>query len=263
VADVARLPAAASRRPTPARELTAAIAFLTRIPVRVPAGSMPSTGAAAFGAVGLMLGIAASLPLVLAGPAHSLLAATGALAVLAALSGGLHLDGLGDTIDALAAGSARAEQARTDPRAGAAGVVAIVLVLVLEVAALGELAADGGLIAPAAVLAATVASRVAAPVWAVGPGARRTGTSGLGSWFSAETRPAAALVAIASGLLVLAVLVSAVGPRILLAAGAGALAAAVLGSLVIRARGQLDGDGYGFVIETTFAAILVAAALVG
>jgi adenosylcobinamide-GDP ribazoletransferase len=263
VADVARRPAAATGRPSRARELIAAIAFLTRIPVRVPAGSVPSTGAAAFGVVGLMLGIAASVPLLLAGSAHPLVSAIGAVALLAGLSGGLHLDGLGDTVDALAAGSARAEQARSDPRAGAAGVVAIVLVLLLEGAALGELAADGGLIAPAAVLAATVASRVAAPVWAIWPGARRGAIPGLGTWFSAETRPVAALVAVASGLVVLGVLVVVVGPWILLAAGSGTSAAAVLGALVIRARGQLDGDSYGFLIETTFASIVLAAALVG
>jgi adenosylcobinamide-GDP ribazoletransferase len=252
-----------SRRGSPARELAAAIGFLTRIPVRPAYGAAPTTGAAAFGIVGLLLGLAASVPLVLAGAGHPLLGATGAVAILAALSGGLHLDGLGDTVDALAAGAGRAEEARTDPRAGAAGVVAIVIVLLLGVSALAELAAPGGLFAPAVLVAAAVISRAAAPVWAVAASEWAGRSGGLGSWFSTETRPAAALVAVVSAIIFLAVLGAAVGPRIVIASGAGLLVSAVLGTFVIRSRNQLDGDGHGFLIETTFAAILVAAALVG
>jgi adenosylcobinamide-GDP ribazoletransferase len=263
VADVPAPAVLGIPRGSPARELVAAIGFLTRIPVRPADGAAPTTGAAAFGVLGLLLGLAASVPIALVGAGHPLLGATAAIGILAVLSGGLHLDGLGDTVDALAAGAGRAEVARTDPRAGAAGVVAIVIVLLLGVAALAELAAAGGMLAPAVLVAAAVASRVAAPAWAVAVGARAGRSGGLGSWFSSGTRPAGALVAVASALIVLAVLVAAVGPRIVIASGAGVLVAAVLGAFVVRSRRQLDGDGYGFLIETTFAAILVAAALVG
>ena len=57
------------------------------------------------------------------GQGHPGPAAISALAIVAILSGGLHLDGLADTSDALAAPAGAADRARTDPRAGTAGVV--------------------------------------------------------------------------------------------------------------------------------------------
>jgi cobalamin synthase len=46
-----------------------------------------------------------------------------------------------------------------------------------------------------------------------------------------------------------------------LASLAGLVAAAILGLVLVRLRGQLDGDGYGAIIELTFAAIVLSAAL--
>ena len=42
---------------------------------------------------------------------------------------------------------------------------------------------------------------------------------------------------------------------------AGAVVATALTLAVVRWRGQLDGDGYGFAIEATFALVLVSAVL--
>ena len=55
------------------------------------------------------------------GQGHPGPAAISALAIVAILSGGLHLDGLADTSDALAAPAGAADRARTDPRAGIFG----------------------------------------------------------------------------------------------------------------------------------------------
>ena len=107
--------------------MTAAIALLTRVPVRTD-GHAPA-GAAAFGLVGAVLGLAARSAL-LAGAAP-LPGAVLALAVLAIASGALHLDGLADTADALVApttptppsgppGSARRSRRRRRDRAGPA-----------------------------------------------------------------------------------------------------------------------------------------------
>ena len=69
--------------------------------------------------------------------------------LLAAVSGGLHLDGLADTADALVAPDAyAAERAREDPSVGPGGAVALLVVLGAEVAALasrdGVVGARGG-----------------------------------------------------------------------------------------------------------------------
>ena len=79
------------------------------------------------------------------------------------LTGGLHLDGLMDTSDGLAAGQARCLEAMDDSRVGASGVQAVVIVLLVQLAALSQLG-DG---APGALMLASVAGRVA-PLWAMG-----------------------------------------------------------------------------------------------
>lgn len=78
------------------------------------------------------------------------------------LSGGLHHDGLMDTSDGLAAGVERRLIAMEDSRVGASGVLALVMVLFLEVAALIRL----GSAAPIALLLAGFWARVA-PLWAM------------------------------------------------------------------------------------------------
>ena len=79
------------------------------------------------------------------------------------LSGGLHHDGLMDTSDGLAAGAERRLIAMEDSRVGASGVLALVMLLFLEVAALFRLGSS----APIALLLAGFWGRVA-PLWAMG-----------------------------------------------------------------------------------------------
>ncbi len=245
------------------QELAAAVAFLTRLPVRGLVAGRERTGAAAFGLVGLLLGGAAAVPLALLGAAHPLIGAVAAMAVLQVLAGAFHLDGLADTADALAAPPGRADPARTDPRAGTAGVTAIAVSLALDVVALGDLAARDVLVAACAVVAAAVASRATAPIWAVAVGRARSPRHGLAAWFSEAVTGADAAVAFLSLLVVELVLVEVAGPRVLIATVLGLGAAGVVGAAIVRLRRQLDGDGYGAVIEVTVAAVLVAFALVG
>jgi len=254
------VPVTRARAPASIGEVAAAVAFLTRIPVPIPP-EVSRTGAAAFGLVGALVGIVGAVPVLLLGSEHALLASVGAISIVAILSGGLHLDGFADTADALAAGS-HAERARTDPRAGSAGVAALALVLLAEAAAFAEVAGLGAVAASAALVAATSVSRCVAPVWAVIAGRRASPATGVGRWFAAGTRPAAAAFGVVTAVIAVVLLVEFAGPRILIAVIAGVAAATLVGLLVVRARGQLDGDGYGYLIESTFAAILVAAAIV-
>lgn len=244
------------RELTPLAEVGAAVSFLTRLPIPRSLLVGDRTGAAAFGLVGGLLGGVAALPLVLAGATHQVPAAVGSLAILAVLSGGLHLDGLGDTADALAAPSGIAERARTDPRAGTAGVIAVVLVLLLDAALLAELAAAGPPVAAAALIAAASASRAAAPVAASLAGRRWAAKGGLGAWFAERVGPVPAAASVAVAVAIAVVAGRAADRAILAGLAAGAVLALVLGAAIVRLRGRLDGDGYGTLVELTLAASL-------
>jgi len=133
------------------RAVRSAFAFLTVLPVGekrgVPAERL---GRAFFPAVGAVVGLlAGALFLAISVVAHPLLAAVAAVAALAVLTGGLHLDGLVDAADGLFGGGDREQRLAImrDPRAGAFGIVAVVLLLLGEVAALSGLRPVRGLLA--------------------------------------------------------------------------------------------------------------------
>ena len=257
-------------------EPRAAVALLTRLPVATHDRSggdldRPSavrTGAAAFGLVGAGLGLVAAAPVLLLGAALPLLAGALAILTLAVVSGALHLDGLADTADALAAPDpAAAERARRDPRVGAAGAVAVVGALLVDVAAVaGTADLAGPTIAALALVVAASGSRAAAVVLArTGTGAEPAhgtpGGAGFGAWFAARVvrwDVAAALGSAAVAALAFAVLGSVPAS---LAAVVGAAAGFGLSLAVVRIRGGLDGDGLGAGVELVFAATLVAVAI--
>jgi adenosylcobinamide-GDP ribazoletransferase len=93
----------------------------------------------------------------LAGP---LLGAVAALATLAVLTGGLHLDGLADCADGLLVAGSRERRLEImrDPRLGTFGVVALVLVLLADAAVLQRLGVHAAL---PALVAAGAFSRLA------------------------------------------------------------------------------------------------------
>lgn len=127
------------------RALAVAFAFLTRLPVpRV--GMLPGTQAASlkwYPLVGLVLGaLLASAMTVLLRVFPVLPAAAIVLVAWVALTGALHLDGLGDSADAWIGGLGSRERTLAimkDPRSGPAGVVALVLLLLLKFSALATL----------------------------------------------------------------------------------------------------------------------------
>jgi adenosylcobinamide-GDP ribazoletransferase len=127
------------------RGLAIAFGFLTRLPVP-HVHMLPGSQAASlkwYPLVGLMLGVllacAASL---LLRTFPVLLAAAIVLVVWVALTGALHLDGLGDSADAWIGGIGNRERTLAimkDPRSGPAGIVALVLLLLLKLSALATL----------------------------------------------------------------------------------------------------------------------------
>ena len=242
---------------SPIRDLAAAVAFLTRVPVPDRWLGDDRTGAAAFGLAGAAVGAAAAIPVIITGQAHPGPAAVAGLAILAIATGALHLDGLADTADALVAPPGAADRARMDPRAGTAGVVAVVLILLFDAAVLAELASIDGRLAAAALISAGAASRTAATVVGVLAGPARAGGR-LGTWFILRLRPVDAWLAFASAVVVAGTGAALTGLSIVAGLVGGAVIATAAGWLIVRLRHRLDGDGFGALIELTLAATLGA-----
>ncbi len=256
------------------RSIAAAFSFLTRLPV--PARAIGDGEAAAialgrsvvwFPLVGALIGGAqVALARLLGGHLPPGLIAIALVALSAALTGGLHLDGLADTFDGWAGG--RGERARTleimrDSRIGAHGAAALVLLLAAKIVAVFYLLPQTEPSALWPLLAAPVLAR-----WAVVPlvvffGYARAG--GLGSAFQAHARAAHVLGATAVALGV-AIALGAATPSFGDTATAMGIAAAsalgvalALAVMLDRRLGGLTGDVYGAAIELTELAVLVSA----
>jgi len=174
------------------------------------------------------------------------------------LSGGLHMDGVMDSADGLAAGD-RCLEAMADSRVGASGVQALVLVLLLRTAALAML----GPVAPMALVWAAVCGRVAplnAMAWF--PYLRPGGSAAFhrvhGAALAVELRPT---------LLLLPVLLLLPWPNLAawpVPTGLVALVPALLVPVALGRRlGGHSGDTYGACVEWTESVglLLIAGAL--
>jgi adenosylcobinamide-GDP ribazoletransferase len=195
--------------------------------------------------------------------ARHLLAATLAIVAIAVVTGGLHLDGLADTADGLGSRRPRHEALGIMRRSdiGPFGVIALVLVLMLQITALAVLAP--GWLAAAALVAAAITGRVSVVLATGSPSARAEGFGALiagGTSRAARTATAVALLLVvaaagaAGGGVVLAV-------RGLAAVAAGLLAAGVLAGAARRRLGGMTGDVFGALIEVAAATVLVALAV--
>jgi adenosylcobinamide-GDP ribazoletransferase len=248
--------------------LRLSVTLLTVIPLRGPV-SEPSrdTAAAAMTwapAVGLLLGgIAAAVLVVADHPlgAGPLTAAGLAVAALAVLTRGLHLDGLADLADGLGSGqpAARALDIMRRSDIGPFGIVTLVLTLVIQVGALAHAEAAGGGRGPAALIAAAVTGRLAL-TWACRRGVAAARPSGLGAMVAGTVRPAGA-AGITLAVLAVAVSVVRTGFTLPLAVVAGLAAAFVLQRHAVRRLGGITGDVLGALIETAATVTLVVAAM--
>lgn len=224
----------------------AAFAFLTRIPVasgRVRESDL-GRSVAVFPAVGLVLGLCVTgLAFGLRAFLPPLLLAVFVVALLAVLTGGLHLDGFADVFDAV--GGGRGDRARMlsimrDSRIGAHGAAALVLLLMAKVLATGQAIERRDFVALLAFPA--IARWAVVPLIVLFPYARR---EGLGRAFSGEAGPGQ--LAIAAALVL--VIVAALGVRLLLPTVAATLGVCLLGLWMRRHLGGLTGDVYGAAIE--------------
>ncbi|GII90160.1 adenosylcobinamide-GDP ribazoletransferase [Sinosporangium siamense] len=239
-----------------------AFGLLSVAPVRFPEVTRTSAGQAMALApvVGVALGGAAAL-LMWAAELSSggFLPAALAVAVVALLTRGLHLDGLADLADGLGSGKPADAALNIMKKSdiGPFGVVTLVLTLLVQVGA----AVEAG---PYSLLVAVVTGRLAL-TWACGRGVPPARPDGLGAMV-AGTVPRAAQVAATALAMAGAVLVSLAGgvsPVLFPAAvAAGLLAAWGLRRRAVRRLGGITGDVLGALVETaTVAALLVAALL--
>jgi adenosylcobinamide-GDP ribazoletransferase len=247
-----------------------ALALFTIVPVRDAAALTRERAAVAlrwFPLIGAGLGGAAALPLAAVrawAPHATLLGAVLAVGLLALGSRGLHLDGLADTADGLAS-RAPAEQALSIMRRadiGPFGVLAIVLAVLVDVAALSAFTSTPW--RPVAALALAAATGRLAVLHAAHrrvPSARATG---FGAYVAGSVPTAVAVLE--SGV----VLGAAAGLAVAVHAGvAGWLVAPAVALLVVagvrwhttRRLGGVTGDVFGALVEIGTALTLTGLAL--
>jgi adenosylcobinamide-GDP ribazoletransferase len=243
--------------------LRLALTTFTVLPVR--AGRVDRSSAAT--AMGLAPLVGAALGAVAGGTA-ALLHAAGAPALVGGAAGiglaalltrGLHLDGLADTVDGL--GSYRSGPAALEimkrPDIGPFGVVALVLVLLLQAGSLGGLTSTNAVLAGVAALAT---GRLAVS-WACRRGVPAARPDGLGALVAGTVRAPALVL---GTLLVAAVAVPAVpgrpwqGP---LAVAAGLLGSGLLVRHAVRRFGGITGDVLGAAVEIATTVALVVLVL--
>ncbi|MFG1689291.1 adenosylcobinamide-GDP ribazoletransferase [Nonomuraea sp. NPDC049269] len=246
-----------------------AIGTLSVFPVRVTRVDRVVAGRAMVLApvLGLVLGLVSGSLLLLPGP--PLLGAALAVGLLAVLTRGLHLDGLADLADGLGSGkpAPQALDIMKKSDIGPFGVMALVLVLVVQVAALSGLG-------PAALVTACVTGRLAL-TWACRSAVPAARPDGLGALVAGTVRPGAAWAATATALAAAAALGSAAdhglgsvaGHRLVYVLPLGVVAGLGAALLLLRhARrrlGGVTGDVLGALVETATAATLTVCALFG
>jgi adenosylcobinamide-GDP ribazoletransferase len=236
--------------------LRAALSFLTIL----PAGGHEEAGAnrlgrAWFPAVGLLLGAAAWCAF-WAGATFfvPLVAAVAAVTTLAILTGGLHLDGLADAADGLLGGTTRERRLEImrDSRIGAFGVIALVLVLIFDVAALSGLTRFEAL--AALVTAAGLGRLAMVCVLLALPYVRPAGLGG-----AAQGGRRLADLAVAA---IIAALPIALDWRHgLVACGFAAISTLAVAALARARIGGTTGDVYGAVVEVAQLSALLGFAL--
>ncbi|HEY1625382.1 MAG TPA: adenosylcobinamide-GDP ribazoletransferase [Streptosporangiaceae bacterium] len=214
-------------------------------------------------AVGLLLGALSGAVLFAAGDAAGAGALTGAalaVATLALLTRGLHLDGLADLADGLGSGK-RAGQALEIMRKsdiGPMGVAAIGFAVLIQVASLAH--AHAGWRGALVLVTAVTTGRLAI-TWACCPGVPAARPEGLGALVAGTARPVLAMawtvvIGIAAG-----VAAGGLRPGLTLGGGvvAGLACAWLLRRHAVRRLGGITGDVLGALAEVATTVTLVVA----
>lgn len=224
--------------------MTAALAFLTVLPVPGRVVGAERRMLLAFPAVGLLIGCLWAVTAWLAGLGLPVVAVAGlVLAVDVAVTGALHLDAVGDVGDGFAARRAGADAtaALSDPRIGAVGAAVLVTVVLVRVALLTALVAEPW---SAGLWLAPVVGRagMAVALWASPPPA---GSLASGLTTAATAPVLAADVAVTALLASVAVAAGTAIAALLVAVVAGLSAALLVTRRGLAAFGRSGGDLVG------------------
>lgn len=256
-----------ARHPNP---LIVSLGLFTVIPMPSVAAidrRLATRAMAAFPLVGVVVGL---LGAVVTGVAAWLggpfLGAALGLGTLAALTGALHLDGVADTADGLGSRKPQEQALEIMRRSdiGPMGVISLLFVLLVDIAAIIRLAAEAPLAGPLAVLVAAVLGRVAV-LLATTPSNVGARLNGFGALFHGVTSRTTAALWCVAGVVI---------------AGLAGLTAGVMGAVVLgiaavlalgisllwrnhlaRRLGGMTGDVFGSIVEVTQMVFLVLAAL--
>lgn len=237
-----------------------ALQFLTRLPVNLssnPDETSTANSLLYYPLVGLIIGVLlASLAWVLR-DAPTLLSAGLLLVVWVLITGGLHLDGLADSLDAWAGGLGDSERTLAimkDPNCGPAGVVAIVLLLLLKFAALHTILQTGNLII--LLLAPVLGRTILLLLFITTPYVR---TNGLGTAIVSRL-PRKLLMLVFVATLVAVFFVAGMSGLWLITI---MLLVFILSRVLMMQRiGGMTGDVAGALVEVTEVSVLVSAVLI-
>lgn len=216
--------------------------------------------------VGAALGLTAGAAVWAFSPVGHQLAGVVAVALLAALTRGLHLDGLADTADGLGSGRAAPDALILMRRGdiGPFGVVTLVLVLLLDVAALASLLEGSRWAAAWAAVLAVTTGRYAAQL-ACRPRLPAAHPDGLGALVATTQTPArlargGVLVLALAALPLLSGQTDLAGAGVL-AAGLGLAAGSALVARCCARLGGVTGDVLGASVEVTQCVALLSLAV--
>lgn len=240
----------------PLRHFAVALSFLTSLPVRIRDVSAMDLGRSIvfFPLVGLVLGLTLSgIERLTRGHLAPELVAVGIVALLASLTGGLHIDGLADVFDGLAGRRGDRERMLAimrDSRIGSLGATALFFALLAKVFAIGAVLRSGALWP---LWAFPVAGR-----WAVTPLVvwfRSARSEGLGQAFHSHGHS----VHVVFATLFAALIIGYAGQQAILPTVAALVAALAIGVWLDRRLGGLTGDVYGAAVELSELAFLIVA----
>lgn len=243
------------------QRLLVALAFLTRLPIPLPAsldGRAVGRATLFFPAVGLLVGgVQAGAALLLLQRLPDAIVAVLVVTLGVLLTGALHLDGLADTADGFGGGKDKEHALRImrDHSVGAYGAAAIVLAIALKIAVFSSLTMLGAVGLRWIVLAPALGRWVPVLLGRFLPYARPEGGLGQavtgGGTGNLELGGATAIALLAAALL---------GGWTGGAAVALALAVAILfGAVCRRKLGGVTGDTLGAAVELAEAVALLAA----
>lgn len=237
--------------------LVTAVRYLTIVPVPGSARAGREDlgrSAAWFPLVGLAIGaVAVLVDRVTAFLFPTLLSALLTVTVWKLLTGGLHLDGLADSLDGLVGRDPEHRLAiMRDSRIGAFGAIGLILFLLLEIAALAEL--RGALRWRVLLAAPALARSMPLLIGRLFPAARR---EGHGASFQASLSANSAAVGVVAGV---AVALAALGVPGIAAVVAGIAAALGFARLLAGRLSGVTGDVLGASIEVSELAVLLAVA---